>query len=74
MDAHATHSDRVAFYLTGRRAEGLRDVGALRPALQARYRDLSSLRHDFPLVLAETGDAAAPSLKALVDAALAGVA
>ena len=74
MDANATHSDRVAFYLTGRRAEGLRDVGALRPALQARYRDLSSLRHDFPLVLATSGDAAAPSLTALVDAALASIA
>jgi hypothetical protein len=74
MDANATHSDRVALYLTGRRAEGLREVGALRPALQARYRDLSSLRHDFPLVLASMGDPAAPSLKALVDAALASIA
>ena len=44
MDATATHAARVAFYLTGRRAEGLREVGALRPALQARYRDLNSLR------------------------------
>ena len=74
MDANATHSDRVAFYLTGRRAEGMREVGALRPALQARYRDLTSLRHDFPLVLATSGDAAAPSLTALVDAALASIA
>jgi hypothetical protein len=74
MDATATHADRVAFYLTGRRAESLREVGALRPALQARYRDLTSLRHDFPLVLATSGDAAAPSLTALVDAALASVA
>lgn len=74
MDANATHSDRVAFYLTGRRAEGLREVGALRPALQARYRDLSSLRHDFPLVLATSGAVVAPSLTALVDAALASVA
>jgi len=74
MDANATHSDRVAFYLTGRRAEGMREVGALRPALQARYRDLTSLRHDFPLVLATGGEVAAPSLAALVDAALANVA
>jgi len=74
MDANATHSDRVAFYLTGRRAQSLSEVGALRPALQARYRDLSSLRHDFPLVQASTGDVAAPSLKALVDAALASIA
>ena len=74
MDANATHSDRVAFYLTGRRAEGVSEVGALRPALQARYRDLSSLRHAFPLVLAISGDAAAPSLTALVDAALASIA
>ncbi len=36
----------------GAAPEGLSEVGALRPALQARYRDLSSLRHDFPLVQA----------------------
>jgi len=74
MNANPSHSDRVAFHLTGRRPGSLREIGALRPALQARYRDLSSLRHDFPVVLASSGAAAAPSLTALVDAALANVA
>ena len=44
----------VAFHLTGRRpAAGLDAVDALElsPALFARYRDLSLLRYDFPLVL-----------------------
>jgi hypothetical protein len=49
---------QIAFHLTGRKpggsAEALDPVEglALRPALLARYRDLSSLRYDFPLVLA----------------------
>ncbi|HEY2188770.1 MAG TPA: hypothetical protein VGH48_09425, partial [Caldimonas sp.] len=71
MDATATHAERIAFHLTGRRAGGLREVGSLRPALQARYRDLAALRHDFPIVLANGGDRSARSLTALVDAALA---
>jgi len=44
----------VAFHLTGRRpAAGLDAVDALllTPALFARYRDLTRLRYDFPLVL-----------------------
>lgn len=72
MSPIATHPDRIVFHLTGRRAEGLCEVDGLRPALQAGYRDLATLRHDFPLVLARDGDAAA--LCALVDAALAGIA
>jgi len=52
MDAELqTH---VAFHLTGRRPDaGLETVDRLdlRPALLARYRDLSQLRYDFPLVL-----------------------
>jgi ferredoxin len=74
MSPTATHADRIAFYLTGRRAEGLGDAGRLRPALQAGYRNLAALRHDFPLVLARSGDAVAPSLRALVDAAIARIA
>ena len=48
---------QVAFHLTGRRpAAGLEAVDplALRPALLARYRDLTALRYDFPLVLGRT--------------------
>ncbi len=67
---------QVAFFLTGRRpAEFLDAVEGLdlRPALFAGYRDLTSLRYEFPVLLAAGGDAAAAvqSLSGLVDAALA---
>ena len=74
MDTNASHAERIAFHLTARRGGSLRDAGALRPALQARYRDLAALRHDYPVVLAGTGDVAAASLTSLVDGALASVA
>jgi hypothetical protein len=74
MDANASHAERVAFHLTGRRGAGMCEPGVLRPALQASYRDLAALRHDYPVVLASTGDVAAPSLTSLVDAALASLA
>jgi len=69
---------QVTFFLTGRRAatelEPL-DAKRLRPAALAAYRDLTRLRHDFPLLLVEDGDAgdevALASLTALVDAVLA---
>ena len=45
---------QIAFHLAGRQpAAGAEGAGSgLRPALLARYRDLSALRYDFPLVLA----------------------
>jgi ferredoxin len=66
---------QVAFHLTGRRpAAGLDAVDplALRPALFARYRDLTTLRYDFPLVLVEngSGDVFVQSLSGLVDGIL----
>jgi ferredoxin len=69
---------QVTFFLTGRRAatelEPL-DAKRLRPAALAAYRDLTRLRHDFPVVLldhAAAGDGALlASLAALIDAALA---
>ncbi len=67
----------VAFHLTGKRAgAGLAPVTerGLRPALFARYRDLSALRYDFPLVLldkAQDGTCVA-SLSSLIDQALQG--
>ena len=70
MTAEALHQARIAFHLTGRRGDGLGDTAGLRPALAAAYRDLATLRHDFPLVLAAGDEAAVPSLKSLVDAAL----
>src|SRR5580765_5428126 len=43
---------QIAFYLTGRREGALDPMdGTYRPALFARYGDLSSLRYDLPLVL-----------------------
>jgi hypothetical protein len=58
MLMEAERQSQVAFHLTGiRPAAGLEAVDslALRPALLARYRDLSALRYDFPLVLVDHG-------------------
>ncbi len=68
----AEHQEHVAFYLTGRKSSphlGAVDGLALVPAAFARYRDLASLRHDFPLILAagETGESSVVSLSALFD-------
>jgi hypothetical protein len=66
----------VAFHLTGKRTGAeLAPVteGMLRPALFARYRDLTALRYDYPLVLLPKnaeGDAFAASLCSLVENAL----
>ena len=56
MDMAAKFQDQLMFHMTGKRSgDGLApiDVGALRPALLAGYRDLARLRYDFPLVLPE---------------------
>lgn len=52
----ATLQVQTVFHLTGRRPAGTLeaiDSLGLRPALLARYRDLTRLRYDFPLVLVE---------------------
>ena len=72
MDTHLhTH---VAFHLTGRTITADLDPVdqlALRPALLARYRDLSALRYDFPVVLRGQGEqTSVESLSGLIDAAL----
>src|SRR5512144_3108660 len=59
----------VAFHLTGKRSDA--SLGAVdpldwRPALLARYRDLTRLRYDYPLVLVD-GDEPVQSLSAIVD-------
>ena len=54
MDMATKFQDQLVFHMTGKRTgESLApiDVGALRPALLASYRDLTRLRYDFPLVL-----------------------
>ncbi len=68
--------DQVVFHLTGRRGTPASDdavVAGMRPALLAPYRQLSSLRYDFPVILvdsADEGDAYARSLTQVVDEAL----
>ena len=72
---HSEINAPLAFHLTGiKSAEEIEPVESLglRPALLAPYRDLSQLRYDFPLVLADKpvdGEFAKP-LSTLVDAAL----
>jgi hypothetical protein len=78
-DAAAVRQAEVAFYLTGRcpgkELESIAGQG-LRPALLARYRDLSVLRYDYPLLLDRTAgprDCVRP-LSGLIDEALAAAA
>ena len=75
----AARQAEVAFYLTGRcpgnELEPVAERG-LRPALLARYRDLSSLRYDYPVVLVGNSDPehCVRPLSGLIDQALAAVA
>ncbi|MEO8104375.1 MAG: hypothetical protein ABI790_17810 [Betaproteobacteria bacterium] len=69
----------VAFFLTGRRSgEHLDAVDGLelRPALFAGYRELTQLRHDFPLILVggRSDSQYVQSLSAIIDGALASAA
>ena len=75
MDSAPRLQEHVVFHLTGRRVgpgaepiEGLH----LRPALFARFADLTRLRYDFPLVLVEPGADGeyARSLSEMLDAVL----
>lgn len=55
-DRDAMLQAQRAFHVSGRSSAGpLESIGrlALRPALMARYRDLTRLRYDFPLLLVE---------------------
>ena len=76
MDMAAKFQDQRVFHMTGNRTgDGLApvDIGSLRPALLAGYRDLTRLRYDFPLVLPEAadGDEYVHSLSGIVTALLA---
>lgn len=65
----ATQSPLV-FHLTGRQRGGdveAVDLGAVRPALFARYRHLNELRYDFPLVLAPGAGGAVQPLSRVID-------
>ena len=77
MDMAATSQDEKLFHVTGKRSDALAaiDVGTLRPALLAGYRDLARLRYDFPVVLADPGGPEyAVSLSATVNRLLADLA
>src|SRR5512137_58665 len=75
MDMAARHQEQSLFFSTGRRhGEGVDAIDglSLRPALLARYRDLSRLRYDYPLVLVDRGPEAGTlrSLSSVVDEVL----
>ncbi len=75
----ADHQAQLAFYLTGKRpGEGLEAIERLKlqPALLTRYRDLSRLRYDFPVVLVHGAPEGnfAQSLTSIVDRLLDAVA
>ncbi len=79
MDMAAKFQDQLVFHMTGRRGgDGLAPFEArtMRPALFAGYRDLTRLRHDYPLVLLQPGiaDGFAASLTVLVNQALEAIA
>src|SRR6266567_1635217 len=66
---------QLAFHLTGRRADA--DLCAvepleLRPAVLSRYRDLTTLGYDFPVVLGENApdDTYVQALSGIVDGIL----
>ena len=65
----ATLHQQTVFHLTGRRPdaplEAIDGLG-LRPALMARYRDLTRLRYDFPVILVEPRRGG-PFLRSLTD-------
>ena len=64
---------QVVFHLTGRRGHDEAQpttLAGLRPALMSAYRDLDSLRYDFPVILALGDGDFAQSLSDAVDAAL----
>jgi ferredoxin len=68
---------QVVFHLTGRRGHDEvqpATLAGLRPALMSAYRDLESLRYDFPVILAHGDGDSAHSLSDVVDAALRAVA
>lgn len=65
------------FHLTGERSAGLlrSPISEFRPALLARYSDLTPLRYDFPLILVQSGsdERSICSLSSLIDDAVDGL-
>jgi hypothetical protein len=72
MQAQQAH---LLFRVTGKQALRAPARVRLRPALLARYRDLTSLRYDFPLVLSvRDGEESVQSLSGLMDRAFGSLA
>ena len=72
-----TRHTHAAFHATGRRLGELAPVAGLdlRPLLAARYRDLTTIRYDFPLVLVpDDGDGSVKSLSGIMDELIAALA
>ncbi len=79
MDTATRFPEQALFFATGKsHSEGIDPIDGLglRPALLARYRDLTRLRYDFPLVLVDSGATAGEvrSLTSIVDQVLQQVA
>jgi hypothetical protein len=74
MDTATRFDEQRAFVATGRAEAGVEAIDGLGlvPASLAPYRDISRLRHDFPIVLVrdERGSGPVHSLSALVDRVL----
>jgi len=75
IEGNSSQYKLLAFHLTGRKSDdSMRDIGNrnMVPALMSRYRDLSALRHDYPLVLTDTrnGGQAFKSLSSIVNGIL----
>ncbi len=74
-DAASALSDLLDFFLYGRRGpHAVPDAGADRaiPALLYPYRELASIRHDYPICLGETGTT--PTLTEIIDGVASSVA
>ena len=75
MDTATRYHEQQLFFSTGRRhGDGVDAIDGLdlRPALLARYRHLTHLRYDFPLVLVDRGPGAGTirSLSSVIDEVL----
>lgn len=67
--------EQVFFHLTGARSNGtLAPALGMRPALFARFGDLTKVRHDFPVVLRSGADGGVVTLSGVIDDLIAEVA
>ena len=74
MEVAGAHA-HIAFYLTGRQfSDTLNGIDKLnlKPALFARFKDISEVRYDYPVILVEEnlGKSMVESLSSVIDKAL----